>query len=202
MTEIFDDEYVNSRRLPFFNVVRIIADYLKVQPFMSDFNGSIYTYRRDDVPNISLPAMFIYPTTIKSSAAGYRSETIIRIEVVRNKNTANRGAIYQFNQNIIERLILTLCYSNEFFLRNINRELTYITLFGEKYVSQYDDDSGVCVLDILCTCWIPEYIRWVSKFNFNATGDQSRYTFTTSPQQTETVTKPDNYYDKFRGDNK
>ena len=195
MTVELDSTYVQANNLPFFRVVQVISNFLKVQPFLKEFNESIYTYRREDIPNISLPAICVYPSYITSKSAGFRVSSLIRIEIIRNTGTNNRGATYPFIQNITERLIHSLCYNNEFYVRNLNREAPYIVLFGEKYATQYEEDTGTSILDIVCDVWIPRYLKFLEGVDFNPSGDESRVTVSPSIDNFNTRTNAGNYID-------
>jgi hypothetical protein len=167
---------------------------------MQEFNGSIYTYRRSDIPNISLPAVCVYPDYIRSTAAGFRMSSLIRLQIIRNVNENNRGAIYPFVQNVTERLIQVLCYDNEFYRRNLQQDAPYVVLFGEKYSTQYEEETGTSVLDIVCDVWVPTYLEYINSYNFNPTGTQDIVTISSSPSETKTVTQAGNYVDDFYKD--
>lgn len=166
MVHEVDQIYLDNRYLPFHSVALRVVDFLKVQPFMSEFNGAIYSYPREDNPNLSLPACFIYPDYIKSNGHGFYQDSMLVIEIARNKNTNNRGAWYPFLQGVIERIIQVLCYNNAFFVRNLNRELPYITQFGNKFSSQYKEGK----IGIHVQAWTSEYLRHVRKKEFVPSG--------------------------------
>lgn len=162
---------------------------------MSYFNGAIETYRRTDNPNVALPAAFIYPAYIETTRAGFYMDGLIKIELVRNKGTNNRGSIYQFNQGTLERLVLTLCYSNEFFVRNLNREAPYIVQFGEGFKTEYENPEGTSTLSIRCRISFQEYKRWISKREFTGSGNPYRETVSSSPDRTRIDTIAGNFKD-------
>lgn len=171
MSYEIDNIYVQNNLLPFFRVANTIVNFLKVQPYLAEFNDAIYNYRREDNPNIALPALFVYPTAIRTKGFGFFMESIIRVEIVRNMGKNNRGAIYSFSEGILERVILNLCDNQEFLARNLNSYAPYIVQFGDKFGTSSDTAKGISTLSILCKAHVPTYNKWAASYNFVPSGN-------------------------------
>jgi hypothetical protein len=158
---------LSNKNLPFYDMVINIASRLGTLTFLKEFHNAIYTYPRQDINNLSLPALLVYPSYISTKQAGFFWEGMITIEIVRNKSTQNRGMIYGFHQQYTERIIQAICLDNEFYFRSLTRGRDYITRFGYSFSTFYDEERGTTKIDILAEIYYPAYKEWAETNGFN-----------------------------------
>lgn len=172
MSNLFPNHYLSNTNLPFYDMVVSIVSRLRNLGFTSQFNESVYAYPRKDLSNLALPALLVYPSYITTKQSGFFWRSMITIEIVRNVTETNRGAIYDFHQNIAERIIQAICLDNEFYFRSLTRGRDYITRFGDSFDSFYNEERHASTIDILAEIYYPKYKEWASRnaFNFDDKG--------------------------------
>jgi hypothetical protein len=170
------DEFAQRTSLPVYYVVFAIANYLQSLDFVQQFNGAIYTYPRSDIPNLSLPAILIYPQShSKTNEAAFGVNFTINIDMLRNIGDVNRAEIYQFHQAMVERILYALCYNNEFRGWQLGRNAPFITMWGNTFSSDYHEDENLSRISIDGQYWFPAYRDFLMTHPFNPDGTQAYY---------------------------
>lgn len=130
---------------PFMTVCTAIAGFLKGLPFTELVNYSIYLYGKDDLVQYNLPAIIIKFNGVSSNNTGYRHDGTISVICLRNPTIQNRTAEYFFNVDMMERTILSLASTTQFY-EVIAKEAPYISFIAEEYTARtLPDGHGVSI---------------------------------------------------------
>ena len=163
-------ETYSMKHQKYYGIALEVSKYLRARDYVTDiFKGAVYTYNRTENPNLELPAIFIYYDRISPNGmTGSYSTGTLRVEIVRNTATQNRGDIFDFTAGIGE-LIFNDLVVNKVFRHKLLTKFPYIGMFGERSQIDFVEGRNSTVISIAVYTSQVEYQRYLRSIPYNTT---------------------------------